>query len=157
MSTSFARSRSVVAGRWSLCAALVVVFACGAVTMRLSAKDDAPAEVAPEKPKRNPFVPRDNLDAEELFDYIDRMMDAPRSVKNQEEFGPGMYVCAERLLTKKPTDSMCAYAEIVKLDALHLVAQFENQDYQNRLVALAKTSANDPDKSVAARCQVLSP
>lgn len=113
-----------------------------------SADDSDPAKT-PDKPKRNPFVPRDTLTNEELFDYIDRLREAPRSVQSQEEFGPALYLCAERLLSKKPEENLRTYAEKTRLEALHVVAQYENEESQAKLVKLASVSAKDKDKSVA--------
>ena len=117
-----------------------------------TAKDDPAAEENAEensdKPKRNPFVPRASLSAEELFEYIDRMMEAPRTVQSQEEYGPAMVICAERLIEKNAGETMRAYATNVKLQALHKVAQYDNQEYQEKLVKFAKECETDKDKAV---------
>jgi len=121
----------------------------GTWTAVITAKDEpAAVEEESEKPKRNPFVPRAGLSAEELFEYIDRMMEAPRSVQAQEEYGPAMVICAERLIAKNAGETMRAYATNVKLQALHKVAQYDNQEYQEKLVAFAKECENDKDKGV---------
>ncbi len=113
-----------------------------------TAKDDPVIEENSDKPKRNPFVPRASLSAEELFEYIDRMMEAPRTVQSQEEYGPAMVICAERLMEKNAGETMRAYAANVKLQALHKVAQYDNQEYQEKLVKYAKECLNDKDKAV---------
>ena len=114
-----------------------------------TAKDEPSAtEEDGDKPKRNPFVPRASLSAEELFEYIDRMMEAPRSVQSQEEYGPAMVICAERLIAKNAGETMRAYATNVKLQALHKVAQYDNQEYQEKLVQFSKECEADKDKQV---------
>jgi len=72
---------------------MVLILGVGIFGFRVAtttAKDEPAAEENSDKPKRNPFVPRATLSAEELFEYIDRMMEAPRTVQSQEEYGPAM-------------------------------------------------------------------
>jgi thiol-disulfide isomerase/thioredoxin len=133
-----------------LVALLVSGCVLGTWTAVTTAKDEpAAAEEESDKPKRNPFVPRAGLSADELFEYIDRMMEAPRSVQSQEEYGPAMVICAERLMEKNAGETMRAYATYVKLQALHKVAQYDNQEYQEKLVKFAKECEADKDKQVA--------
>jgi thiol-disulfide isomerase/thioredoxin len=132
-----------------LVALLVGGCVLGTWTAVTTAKDEpAATEESTDKPKRNPFVPRASLSEEELFEYIDRMMEAPRSVQSQEEYGPAMVICAERLLAKNAGETMRAYATNVKLQALHKVAQYDNQEYQEKLVKFAKECETDKDKGV---------
>jgi thiol-disulfide isomerase/thioredoxin len=135
--------------RHLLMALLLGVGIVGFRYVESAAKDEpAAVEEETEKPKRNPFVPRASLSAEELFEYIDRMMEAPRSVQSQEEYGPAMVICAERLIAKNAGETMRAYATGVKLQALHKVAQYDNQEYQEKLVTFAKECESDKDKAV---------
>jgi thiol-disulfide isomerase/thioredoxin len=130
---------------------MLLILGVGILGFRVAtstAKDDPAAEVNDDQPKRNPFVPRASLSAEELFEYIDRMMEAPRTVQSQAEYGPAMVTCAERLIEKNAGETMRAYATNVKLQALHKVAQYDNQEYQEKLVKYAKECENDKDKAV---------
>ena len=131
-----------------LVALLVVGAMAGTWSAVSTAKDEPATEENTDKPKRNPFVPRASLSAEELFEYIDRMMEAPRSVQSQDEYGPAMVICAERLIEKNAGETMRAYGTNVKLQALHKVAQYDNQEYQEKLVKFAKECENDKDKGV---------
>jgi thiol-disulfide isomerase/thioredoxin len=114
----------------------------------IQAADQETTEEEPAKPKRNPYVPRESLGLEDLFLYIEQMQDSPKSIKTQEEFSPAMIICADRMLAKNPDEGQRAYALRVKLDALHNVAQYDNQEYQAKLVALAKELVNDKNASV---------
>lgn len=139
-----------IRGWRQLLVALLLGVGVGGFRLAESMAKDEPtaAEEETDKPKRNPFVPRASLSAEELFEYIDRMMEAPRSVQSQEEYGPAMVICAERLIAKNAGETMRAYATGVKLQALHKVAQYDNQEYQEKLVAFAKECESDKDKAV---------
>src|SRR5690242_7643821 len=78
-------------------------------TARTLGDDETTEEKDDGKPKRNPFVPRKGYSVEELFEYIERLEGAPRTVQAQKEFGPALVICAERILEQKPNDTMKAY------------------------------------------------
>lgn len=62
-----------------------------------------------------------------------------------------MVICAERLMAKNAGETMRAYATNVKLQALHKVAQYDNQEYQEKLVAFAKECETEKDKASSRR------
>jgi peroxiredoxin len=114
-----------------------------------SAKADDEKLSSDDKPKKNPFIPRASLTPEELFQYIEQRQEAPRTIQADPEFGPGLYVCAERLLEKATDPAMKAFAKRTQMDALHKVAQYENEEYQGKLLKLAKDYASEKNKMVA--------
>ncbi|MDX1964802.1 MAG: TlpA disulfide reductase family protein [Pirellulales bacterium] len=121
----------------------------GMAVLRAAEEDPAADDLKPAKPARNPFIPRESLSLEELFEYTDRLATAPRSVQSQDEYGPALGVCAERLLAKNPPENLRVFAQLTRLAALHVVAQYDNEEAQAKLAKLAAELESDKDASVA--------
>src|SRR5689334_3013332 len=55
--------------------------------------------------QKNPYLPRKGLSVEDLQAYIERMQEAPESVRARPGFAAGMAVAAQRILDSDPKGS----------------------------------------------------
>jgi thiol-disulfide isomerase/thioredoxin len=122
--------------------------------MLWAADDAAPANKANDKPaeaaKTNPYLPKKGMSVEDLKAYIDRMQEAPETIRNRPGFAEGMAVAAQRILDSDPQGSLRTFAVTQLLDALHQWADLdESQEADKRLTELAKKYASDSDKKIA--------
>jgi thiol-disulfide isomerase/thioredoxin len=100
--------------------------------------------------KVNPYLPRKGMSAEDLQAYIERMQDAPESIRNRPGFAEGMAAAAQRILDTDPKGSLRTFAVINLMDYLHQQADLENDlDADKQLSQLATKYAADPDKKIA--------
>jgi thiol-disulfide isomerase/thioredoxin len=112
--------------------------------------ESANSDTGVEKPKLNPYMPRKNLSTEDLKAYIERMQEAPESIRNRPGFAEGMSVAAQRILDTNPTGGMRTFAVVTLLDNLHQWADLEeSKDADARLAELAAKYASDPETSIA--------
>ena len=81
-------------------AAITLTMVPLAVAIVWAADDNAAPAGSEQKEvkKENPYIPRKNLSAEDLQAYIERMQDAPVSIRQRPGFGEGMAIAAQRLL-----------------------------------------------------------
>jgi thiol-disulfide isomerase/thioredoxin len=118
-----------------------------------AAEKSAPQNTADQKPvaKVNPYLPRKGLSVEDLQAYIERMQEAPDSIRSRPGFGEGMAVAAQRILDTNPTGSLRTLAVLTLLDGLHQQADTgDDADADKKLSELAAKYAADPDKKIAA-------
>ncbi len=111
-------------------------------------KSDAPQTAAQ---KTNPYLPRPGMPVEDLQAYIERMQEAPESIRDRPGFAAGIAIAAQRILDTNPKDTLRTFATIALLDSLHQQADLENDsDADKQLAQLATKYASDPDKKIAA-------
>ncbi|HZZ26819.1 MAG TPA: TlpA disulfide reductase family protein [Pirellulales bacterium] len=103
------------------------------------------------KPKGNPYLPRTGMSVEDLQAYIERMQEAPDSIRGRPGFAEGMAVAAQRILDTDPKGSLRTFAVITLLDSLHQEADSDgNADADKELGERAAKYASDADKKIAA-------
>jgi thiol-disulfide isomerase/thioredoxin len=101
----------------------------------------------------NPYVPRDDLSAFELFELIERMKGLPKSLQARPGFAEAIVICADRILGNEPSESMRAYALRAKMDgyqrgAIWIEEEAKREEAQKKLVELANKCSTDADKDV---------
>jgi thiol-disulfide isomerase/thioredoxin len=98
----------------------------------------------------NPYLPRQGMSVEDLQAFIERMQEAPASIRNRQGHAEGMKVAAERILETEPKGAVRRFAVTTLLDALHHQADLEqNAEADKQLAELAARYAADDDKTVA--------
>ncbi|HEY2826752.1 MAG TPA: TlpA disulfide reductase family protein [Pirellulales bacterium] len=101
--------------------------------------------------KANPYLPRKGMSIEDLQAYIERMQEAPESIRNRPGFAQGIAVAAQRILETDPKGGVRTFAIVNLLDSLHQQADLENDlDADKQLAEFAIKYKSDPDKKVAA-------
>jgi thiol-disulfide isomerase/thioredoxin len=116
-----------------------------------SAKADQSNSAAAPVQKPNPYLPRKGMSVEDLQAYIERMQEAPESIRNRPGFAAGIAVAAQRILDADPKGSLRTFALLNLLDSLHQQADLENDlDADTHLNELATKYSADPDKKIAA-------
>ncbi|HTQ39182.1 MAG TPA: TlpA disulfide reductase family protein [Pirellulales bacterium] len=110
-------------------------------------------------PKINPYLPRKGMSADDLRAYIERMQEAPDSIRARPGFGEGMTVAAQQILDTNPTGELRTFAVLNLLDGLHQQADtaYDSDEGKQRaadadakLAELAVKYATDSDKTIAA-------
>lgn len=98
----------------------------------------------------NPYLPREGMSVEDLQAFIERMQEAPVSIRNRAGHAEGMKVAAERILATEPKGAVRRFAVATLFDALHHQADLEkNAEADKQLAELAAKYAADDDKSIA--------
>ena len=93
-------------------------------------------------PKPNPYLPRKGMPVEDLKAYIERMQEAPASIRDRPGFAEGMAVAAQRILDTNPQGSLRTFAVLTLLDSIHQWADVEeSQKADDQLAELAKKYA----------------
>jgi thiol-disulfide isomerase/thioredoxin len=91
------------------------------------------------------------MSAEDLQTYIERMQDAPESIRDRPGFAAATAVAAQQILDTNPKGGLRTFATIALLDSLHQQADLENDSNADKqLSELATKYASDPDKKIAA-------
>ena len=137
---------------WTVVVLSLSAIAFAAAIIRAADENGAPSSPEQKEAKReNPYVPRKNLSAEDLQAYIERMQDAPVSIRQRPGFGEGMAVAAQRLLDTDPNGTRRTLAVITLLDAYHQWADLEqNAEADKKLADLAEKYSHEDSKQVAA-------
>ena len=100
--------------------------------------------------KQNPYLPRKGMPVEDLKAYIERMQEAPASIRDRPGFAEGMAVAAQRILDTNPQGSLRTFAVLTLLDSIHQWADVEeSQKADDQLADLVKKYADDSDKKIA--------
>jgi thiol-disulfide isomerase/thioredoxin len=100
--------------------------------------------------KSNPYLPRKGMSVEDLQAYIQRMDDAPETIRNRPGYAEGIAVAAQQLVDTDPKGSLRTFAIVHLLDALHQSADLDdNRADDEKLAALAAKYADDKDKKIA--------
>ena len=82
------------------------------------------------------------MSVEDLKAYIERMQEAPASIRDRPGFAEGMAVAAQRILDTDPQGSLRTFAVVTLLDAMHQWADVEeSQTADDKLAELAKKYA----------------
>src|SRR5262245_1134123 len=145
----------MVASHWrAILLATASVLAMTA-TIRIAARaaDDSSGEKKPAEAaaKDNPYLPRKGMSVEDLQAYIERMQEAPETIRNRPGFAEGMAVAAQRILDTDPKGNLRTLAVVQLMDALNQWADLdENKAADEKLAALAAKYADDSDKKIAA-------
>src|SRR5262249_10826154 len=101
--------------------------------------------------KNNPYLPRKGMSIEDLQVYIERMQEAPETIRSRPGFAEGMAVAAGRILDSDPKGSVRTLAVLQLMDALNQWADLdENKEADAKLTELAAKYAGDSDKKIAA-------
>jgi thiol-disulfide isomerase/thioredoxin len=91
------------------------------------------------------------MSVEDLQAYIERMQEAPETIRSRPGFAEGMAVAAERILDTEPKGGLRTLAVLQLMDALNQWADLdENKAADLRLTELATKYADDSDKKIAA-------
>src|SRR5262245_48287938 len=140
----------MAATRWRAISAIAVLASIALFWVAARAADDTPAEKKTDAPAKNPYLPRKGMSVEDLQAYIERMQEAPESIRNRPGFAEGMAVAAERILDSNPKGRLRTFAVSHLLDALHQSADLhDDQAADARLAELAAKYAEDSDKKIA--------
>jgi thiol-disulfide isomerase/thioredoxin len=100
--------------------------------------------------KENPYLPRKGMSVEDLKAYIERLQEAPASIRDRPGFAEGMAVAAQRILDTDPQGSLRTFAVVTLLDAMHQWADVEDsQTADDKLAELTKKYHDDSDKKIA--------
>jgi thiol-disulfide isomerase/thioredoxin len=122
--------------------ALLVAVAMSFAGLQLAALADEKAD--------NPYLPRQGMSVEDLQAFIERMQDAPASIRNRTGHAEGMKVAAERILETEPKGAVRRFALTTLFDSLHHQADLEqNAEADKQLSELVAKYAADEDKSIA--------
>jgi thiol-disulfide isomerase/thioredoxin len=90
------------------------------------------------------------MSVEDLKAYIERMQEAPASIRDRPGFAEGMAVAAQRILETNPQGSFRTFAVLTLLDSIHQWADVEeSQKADDQLAELVKKYADDSDKKIA--------
>ncbi|MFO0868693.1 MAG: redoxin family protein [Pirellulales bacterium] len=117
----------------------------------------APAEPAapanapsgPQLPDVNPYAPRADLQPQELVEFLDKMLDKPRSIRNRPGFADAVVMAADRLLAHaSATPKQRLIAITAKIDTLHHQALEGNEQADEKLAALVDSLASADQPSV---------
>jgi thiol-disulfide isomerase/thioredoxin len=110
----------------------------------------APAAGGPRLPEANPYAPRADLKPLELVDFIDRMFDKPKSIRERPGFVEAIVIAADRLLANPETP---AKFQLVAIDAkIRVLSEASNRDEKeadDQLAAFVESLAKDERPTVA--------
>jgi len=138
----------MAATRWR--AILAVLASIAVLWVAARAADDTPAEKKADAPAKNPYLPRKGMSVEDLQAYIERMQEAPETIRNRPGFAEGMAVAAERILDTDPKGGLRTLAVLQLMDALNQWADLdESKTADEKLTELAAKYAGDQDKKIA--------
>src|SRR5262249_20187368 len=131
--------------RWIGCGKTVVIFALVhgclvlSVTKVLAADVAAPENKSNDKKaepaKTNPYLPKKGMSVDDLKAYIERMQEAPETIRNRPGFAEGMAVAAQRILDSDPQGSLRTFAVTQLLDALHQWADLDESQEADKQLA----------------------
>jgi len=142
----------MAATHWRAILAATVLSSIAVFWVAARAADDTPVEKkAADAPAKNPYLPRKGMSVEDLQAYIERMQEAPETIRNRPGFAEGMAVASERILDSDPKGGLRTLAVLQLMDALNQWADLdENKPADVRLSELATKYADDSDKKIAA-------
>lgn len=141
--------------RFSLLAFLLLFAAASfKLASPASGEDQPTADTAHAKADDNPYIPRDDLTPFELFELIERMKNLPKSLQGRPGFAAAIVVCADRILSAEPSETMRAYATRARMDGFQRGAIWDESESQRsacqkQLVECATKCARDTDAEVA--------
>src|SRR5262245_42358856 len=95
--------------RWRaiLIATASVLAASAVIWVSARAAEDSSGEKKPEAAaKNNPYLPRKGMSVENLQAYIERMQEAPETIRMRPGFAEGMAVAAGQILDSDPKGSL---------------------------------------------------
>ena len=114
------------------------------------------AQDAPALPEANPYAPRADLKPLDLVDFIDRMFDKPKSIRERPGFVDAIVIAADRLLANSETP---AKFQLVAIDAkIRVLSEASNRDEKEadeKLAAFVESLAKDERPTVAAAVRFL--
>jgi thiol-disulfide isomerase/thioredoxin len=140
------------ATRWRAVLAAAMLASMAAIWVVARAADETPSEKkATDSPAKNPYLPRKGMSVEDLQAYIERMQEAPATIRSRPGFAEGMAVAAQRILDTDPKGSLRTLAVLQLLDSLNQWADLdESKEADAQLTVVAKKYATDSDKKIAA-------
>jgi thiol-disulfide isomerase/thioredoxin len=107
-------------------------------------------------PEANPYAPRADLKPLDLVDFIDRMFDKPKSIRERPGFVDAIVIAADRLLANSETP---AKFQLVAIDAkIRVLSEASNRDEKEadeKLAAFVESLAKDERPTVAAAVRFL--
>jgi thiol-disulfide isomerase/thioredoxin len=128
-----------------------LLIASTAFSLAASWAEDEPTAADKPAVKVNPYLPRKGMSVEDLHAYIQRLQEAPETIRNRPGFAEGIAVAAQRILDTDPKGTLRTFAVVNLLDALNQWADLEeNHDADVRLTDLSAKYADDSDKKIAA-------
>ncbi len=128
---------------------LLLLLACTELTHH-SAQAEEPATAGNPPKAENPYIPRKGMSTEDLQAYIQRLQEAPETIRNRPGFAEGIAIAAQRILDNEPKGSLRTYAIVNLLDALNQWADLdENQAADARLTELSEKYSDDADMKIA--------
>ncbi len=109
------------------------------------------APLASEDPAINPYKAKPNLTSSQLIDYVERMLDKPKSIQTRAGFGEAIVEACERVLTAQPaakeTEQLVAAES--KFAVLHREACNGNDAADKQLVAFVLEMKDDTRPRIA--------
>src|SRR5262245_51537558 len=130
---------------WCIAGGLGLLLTAAAFSGR--ADDDPPPR------NDNPYLAPDDLSAEELARFLERMLSKPDTIRARPGFADAVVDATERLLALGGDDKLQASAILARFEALHFVACKGDDQADGKLMALAEQFQNDPRPDVAAAAQ----
>ncbi|MFO0816321.1 MAG: redoxin family protein [Pirellulales bacterium] len=110
----------------------------------------APAAGGPKLPDVNPYAPRADLKPLELIDFMERMLDKPKSIRGRPGFSEAIVIAADRLLANpEVTDRFKLIAITNKIEVLHAKAVEGDAKADEQLSALIDSLEKDERPSIA--------
>src|SRR5690349_11325167 len=94
---------------------LLLLLTCSVLTHR-SAQAEEPVAVEKSPKAENPYIPRKGMSTEDLHAYIQRLQEAPETIRNRPGFAEGIAIAAQRILDNDPEGSLRTFAMVNLLD-----------------------------------------
>lgn len=103
----------------------------------------------PKLPDVNPYAPRADLKPLELVEFLDKMLDKPRSIQSRPGFSDAIVMAADRLMASaEATDKYKLIAINAKIDVLHRKALDGDDKADDQLAALVESLGSDERPAV---------
>jgi thiol-disulfide isomerase/thioredoxin len=121
-----------------------------------AAATDKPADALPRLPDANPYAPRAGLKPLELVDFIDRMFDKPKSIRERSGFVEAIVIAADQLLANPETPSKFQLVAIdAKIRVLFEAGNRGQKEADDKLAAFVESLAKDERPAVVSATRFL--
>lgn len=98
----------------------------------------------------NPYLAAKGLSVDELADYLERMLEKPKTIRRRRAFSDAVVEAAERMLKAVPKDKPRKLAALTLFDTLHKAAVIDDKEADVKLMKWAEKFKKDPIKEIAA-------
>lgn len=107
------------------------------------------SEGTPEAPSDNPYLAPDDLSAEQLARFLERMQAKPDTIRARPGFTEAIVDATQRLLALGADEKLQTAAILARFEALHFVACKGDEQADAKLMELAETFQKDPRPEIA--------